>query len=306
MEGRAPAVAGGESRLRAAERAENFPVALRVLPARRRAVLRSIYDVVRTVDDVGDEGHLGPGERLAALEALDDDLDRVFTGTDPRSPVVAALAPHVDLLSAAPFHDLVAANRADQTVTHYATRDALIDYCRLSAVPIGRLVLAAFEVEPTATMLAESDRVCTALQLLEHLQDVAEDRARGRVYLPAEARDAAGVTEDDLDAPAAPAALRRLVRDECAAARELLASGTPLLRRLRGSVRLAVTGYVAGGAAAADAVDRTGGDVLGRSARTRRRDVVLHAARLALRHRRHPTPTTAPITTPAPRGGPRP
>jgi squalene synthase HpnC len=300
MEDRASTVADGGSRLRDAERAENFPVALRVLPARRRAVLRSTYDVVRTIDDVGDEGHLGPGERLAAIDALDDDLDRVFAGAAPRLRVVAALAPHVDLLPAAPFHDLVAANRTDQTVTAYATRDALIGYCRLSAVPIGRLVLAAFEVAPTATMLAESDRLCIALQLLEHLQDVAEDRARGRVYLPAEARDAAGVTEDDLDAPTAPPALRRLVLDECAAARELLASGSPLLGRLRGSARLAVTGYAAGGAAAADAVDRTGGDVLGRTARTRRRDVALHLARLGLRHR------SAPTTGTTPRGGPRP
>jgi squalene synthase HpnC len=298
MEDRGAAVADGPSRLRDAERAENFPVALRVLPAHRRVVLRRIYDVVRTVDDVGDEGHLGPHERLAALDTLDDDLDRVFAGAVPRSRVVAALAPHVDLLPAAPFHDLVAANRADQTVTRYATRDALIGYCRLSAVPIGRLVLAAFEVEPTAVVLAESDRLCTALQLLEHLQDVAEDRARGRVYLPADAREAAGVTEEDLDGPTAGPALRRLVLRECAAARELLTSGTPLLGRLRGAARLAVTGYAAGGAAAADAVDRTGGDVLGRSARTRRRDVALHLARLTLR------PRSTPI--PAARGGPCP
>jgi squalene synthase HpnC len=293
MGDRAPTVAAGEGRLRAAERAENFPVALRVLSARRRAVLRAVYDVVRTVDDVGDEGDLDPADRLAILDALDDDLDRVFAGAVPERPVVAALAPHVGLLPAAPFHDLVAANRADQTVTRYATRDELIGYCRLSAVPIGRLVLAAFGVTPTPTVLAESDRVCTALQLLEHLQDVGEDRARGRIYLPADARAAAGVTEADLDAPTASPALRRLVLDECAAARDLLTSGTPLLGRLRGAARLAVTGYVAGGAAAADAVDRTGGDVLGRTARTRRRDVAFHAARLGLR---------APTTTR--RGGP--
>ena len=306
MEDRGPAVADAESRLRDAERAENFPVALRVLPAHRRAVLRSVYDVVRTVDDLGDEGHLGPGARLTALDGLDEDLDRVFAGTAPHTRVVAALAPHVGLLPAAPFHDLVAANRTDQTVSRYGTRDALIGYCRLSAVPIGRLVLAAFEVATSATMLEESDRICIALQLLEHLQDVAEDRARGRVYLPADARTAAGVTEEDLDAPTAPPALRRLVLRECAAARELLASGTPLLGRLRGAARLAVTGYVAGGAAAADAVDRTGGDVLGRTARTRRRDVAFHLARLGIRRHAAPTTDTAPTHGPARRsGGPR-
>ncbi|NMO88824.1 squalene synthase HpnC [Actinomycetospora sp. TBRC 11914] len=297
MDDRVSALVDGETRLRGAERAENFPVALRVLPAGRRAVLRSIYDVVRTIDDVGDEGDLAPGERLATLDALDEDLDRVFSGAPAHVGVIGALAPHTGLLPVAPFHDLVAANRADQTVTRYATRDELLGYCRLSAVPIGRLVLAAFEVDATPGMLDGSDRVCTALQLLEHLQDVAEDRARGRVYLPADARDAAGVTETDLDAPTASPALRGLVLRECAAARALLADGAPLIGRLRGAARLAVTGYVAGGAAAADAVDRTGGDVLGRTARTRRRDVVRHLARLAASPRRVHAPR---------RGGPRP
>lgn len=286
MDDRASALADGMSRLRVAERAENFPVALRVLPARRRAVLRAIYDVVRTVDDVGDEGDACPAERLAALDALDEDLDRVFAGGDPRVRVIGGLAPHVGLLSAEPFHHLVAANRADQTVTRHASRAELIGYCRLSAVPIGRLVLAAFEVAPTGAMLAASDDVCVALQLLEHLQDVAEDRARDRVYLPADAREAAGVAETDLDAPSASPALRRLVLAESAAARELLDGGAGLVGALHGAARLAVAGYAAGGAAAADAVDRTGGDVLAHTARTRRRDVVVHLARLMLRPRR--------------------
>jgi squalene synthase HpnC len=283
MDDRGAALADGASRLRVAERSENFPVALRILPARRRAVLRAIYDVVRTVDDVGDEGDATPAERLAALDALDEDLDRVFAGGPSHARVIGALAPHTGLLPVAPFHDLVAANRADQTVTRYATREDLVGYCRLSAVPIGRLVLAAFEVSPTDGMLADSDDVCIALQLLEHLQDVAEDRSRGRVYLPADAREAAGVAETDLDAPAASPALRRLVLAECADARARLTAGSALVGRLPGAARLAVAGYAAGGAAAADAVERTGGDVLGRTARTRRRDVVVHLTRLATR-----------------------
>lgn len=293
MQDRGSAVADEVSRLRVAERAENFPVALRILPARRRAILRAIYDVVRTVDDVGDEGDAAPAQRLADLDGLDDDLDRVFAGGTAHSRAVGALAPHVGLLAAAPFHDLVAANRVDQTTTRYATRDELIGYCRLSAVPVGRLVLAAFEVDPTPEMLETSDDVCIGLQLVEHLQDVAEDRARGRIYLPADARGAAGVTETDLDAPTASPALRALVLAESAAARDLLTPAGSLVARLHGAARLAVAGYAAGGAAAADAVDRTGGDVLGRTARTRRRDVVVHLARLRL-HRTRRT------------GGPRP
>jgi squalene synthase HpnC len=283
VEARGPVVHGDEDRWHAAERSENYPVALGVLPARHRATLRRIYAVVRTIDDVGDEGDAAPAARLAALDALDDDLDRVFAGRPPRSAVVAALAPEVGRLPAAAFHDLVAANRRDQTTTRYAGRDELHDYCRLSAVPIGRLVLAAFGVDPSAEALAESDRICTALQLLEHLQDVAEDRRRGRVYLPADALAAAGVPETDLDAPTASPALRRLVRAETAAARSLLLAGAPLVGRLHGAARLAVTGYAAGGLAAADALDRTGGDVLAHTARARRRDVVRHLVRLGTR-----------------------
>ncbi|PVZ08584.1 squalene synthase HpnC [Actinomycetospora cinnamomea] len=283
VEARDAVTSGDDRRLRDAERSENFPVALRALPAARRATLRRVYAVVRTIDDVGDEGDVPPAERLAALDELDDDLDAVFAGRRPRSPVVAALAPDTGLLSAEPFHDLVTANRRDQTTTRYATRDDLLDSCRLSAVPIGRLVLAAFAVDVPPAAVAESDRICTALQLLEHLQDVAEDRRRGRVYLPADARAAGGVAEEDLDARAASPALARLVRAETAAARALLVSGIPLVGRLRGAARLAVAGYAAGGLAAADALDRTGGDVLAHTARPRRRDVARHLARLAIR-----------------------
>jgi squalene synthase HpnC len=281
VEARDPVVSVDEDRLREAERSENFPVALRVLPAPRRATLRRLYDVVRTIDDVGDEGDAPTAARLAALDALDDDLDRVFAGRAARSPVVAALAPETARLPVAAFHDLVAANRRDQTTTRYATRAELHDYCRLSAVPIGRLVLAAFDVDASPGDLAASDRICTALQLLEHLQDLAEDRRRGRVYLPADALAAAGVGEADLDAPTASPALRRLVRVETADARALLVAGTPLVGRLRGAARLAVAGYAAGGLAAADALDRTDGDVLGRPARPRRRDLVRYLLRLS-------------------------
>jgi squalene synthase HpnC len=288
VEARDPGVSVDEDRLREAERSENFPVALRVLPARRRATLRRVYDVVRTIDDIGDEGDAPADARLAALDALDDDLDRVFAGRAARSPAVAALAPEVGRLPVAAFHDLVAANRRDQTTTRYATRAELLGYCRLSAVPIGRLVLAAFDVDAAPEDLAASDRICTALQLLEHLQDVAEDRRRGRVYLPGDALAAAGAAEADLDAPAASPALRRLVRAETAAARALLVAGTPLVGRLRGAARLAVAGYAAGGLAAADALDRAGGDVLARPAHPRRRDLARHLVRLLTPRRSTP------------------
>jgi len=140
-------------------------------------------------------------------------------------------------------------------------------------------VLEIFGVA-TPERIELSDRICTALQLIEHWQDVAEDRRAGRIYLPLEDLDRYGVRPADLDAPTAGPAVRRLVAFEAARARELLDSGTPLLRALRGWARLAVTGYVAGGRAALDALRRSGWDVLAGSPRARKRDVLRHALRL--------------------------
>lgn len=277
------------ARLRSAERGENFPVALRVLPARVRRHLRAVYDVVRTIDDLGDDPSTPPARRRENLDAFAADLTTLWSAGTPREEVVRHLGPTATscALPLAPFEDLLEANRRDQRVAEYGTRDELIAYCALSAAPIGRLILAVAAADRTAPtaptpdlmtpeLLGRSDRVCTALQLLEHWADVGEDRRDGRVYLPADDRAAYVVDATDLDAPVASIALRRLVLHETAWACELLADGPALLAHLRGWARLAVAGYVAGGRAAADALVRTGGDVLGRSARTRRRDVARH------------------------------
>ena len=126
----------------------------------------------------------------------------------------------------------------------YETFDDLLGYCRLSADPVGRLVLAVFGATDPRTVRL-SDRVCTALQLLEFWQDVAEDRRDGRVYLPAESMRAHGVTGSDLDAPRASPSLRRLLADETWRAESLLDSGSELLGLLHGWARVAVAGYVA-------------------------------------------------------------
>ncbi len=273
------AVAPNSGDLRRAERAENFPVALRLLPARLRDRLRAVYDVVRTIDDLGDEGSARPTARIAALEALRRDLPSVWAPAgDPTIAVLRQLRPVAQTidLPPQPFADLIEANIRDQHTTRYPDRAALMGYCALSAVPIGRLVLAVFEIRPTPALLRDADRVCTALQLLEHWQDIGEDRRRGRVYLPADAMAAAGVRASDLDADEAGPALRRLVLDETERAAALLRSGEGVVRALTGWARLAVAGYVAGGRAAADALRRCRGDVLSASPRTRRRDVARH------------------------------
>jgi squalene synthase HpnC len=260
------------ARLREAEAAENFPVALRVLPARHRARLLAVYGVVRTIDDLGDEGTASPEERVAALEAFRADLH----SPAPAAAVLRALPAD---LPREPFDRLIAANLQDQRVAGYPTWAALREYCALSADPIGRIVLAVFAIEASAETLRASDAVCTALQVLEHCQDVAEDRARGRVYLPAEDLAAFGVADTELDAPTASPRLRALVLHETDRAEELLDSGAAVVGALRGWARLAVAGYVAGGRAAVAALRRVEGDVLGRAgeaAHSRRRDVVAH------------------------------
>lgn len=263
-------------------RAENFPVALRLLPRGLRADLIAVYGVARVVDDLGDEA---AGDRIGQLERFRADLASVWETGCPDHPVLRQLVPTVVArgLDREPFDRLVQANLLDQRVHRYATYAQLRGYCTLSADPVGRIVLAVFGVADRAELTELSDRVCTALQLIEHWQDVAEDRRAGRVYLPQEDLAAFGVSEAELDAvPAEPAgrgasaALRALMAFEITRAAELLDSGAPLVGLLHGWARLAVAGYVAGGRAALDALRRAGGDVLGSAPRPRRRDVLRH------------------------------
>jgi squalene synthase HpnC len=182
--------------------------------------------------------------------------------------------------------DLIAANRQDQVVTSYDTFDDLAGYCRLSANPVGRLVLAAFDsVRPDR--LRWSDSICTGLQLAEHWQDVAEDAAAARVYLPAEDLARFDVDTDQLRAgPPANGQLRALMAFEVARARRLLDEGAPLLGSLRGRARWAVAGFWAGGHAALDAVAARRFDPLAGSPRPVPARVAIHLV-AALRR---PTP----------------
>ena len=261
--------------------AENFPVALRFLPRRYRGHLAAVYGFARSVDDMGDEA--APQERAALLDELDADVGRLYRmvsrgpggggtggegnggsdGGPPRISVVQALAPAVVAcgIPAQPFYDLIAANRQDQVVSRYPAFGDLEDYCRLSANPVGRIVLHVFGAA-TPEREALSDRVCTALQLAEHWQDVAEDLRAGRIYLPQEDMERFGCTEDDLAAPRATPKVRALMAFEERRARCLLDSGAPIVGTLRGAARLAVAGYVAGGRAALAAIAASGHDVL--------------------------------------------
>jgi squalene synthase HpnC len=232
-------------------RDENFPVASRLLARGSRGHLLAIYGFARLVDDVGDEA---AGDRLALLDDLERQLDALYAGAAPEHPVLRALAPTVTAcaLPVEPFRRLIEANRRDQEVSRYETFDELLGYCRLSAAPVGELVLHVFGAA-TPQRLALSDRVCAGLQVVEHLQDVAEDYARGRVYLPREDLARFGCGEEEL-ATGGPA-LAAVLSFEAERARALLGAGAPLARQLPWRARLAVAGFVAGGRSALDALD---------------------------------------------------
>jgi squalene synthase HpnC len=247
-------------------RHENFPVASRLLPRRYRRHLLNVYRFARSVDDTGDE--MAPARRLLVLDAIDVDLTRLYAGSVPNLPFIRALAGTVEACSipAEPFHRLVAANRRDQSVVRYSTFDDLLAYCELSANPVGRIVLHVFgRADPERYAL--SDHVCSALQIIEHCQDVTEDHARGRVYLPAEDMRRFGATDEDLAREPTSAPLRRVLALQTRRARTLLESGGPLAASLTGFARLAVAGYVAGGRATVAALERADHDVVGRTVR---------------------------------------
>jgi squalene synthase HpnC len=241
---------------------ENFRVAPRFLPAAVRDDLLALYGFARLVDWIGDEYD---GDRLVMLDWAAESIDRAAEGATDVEPVFARAGATIRRhdLPRQPFHDLIDANRQDQVVTRYATFADLVDYCRLSANPVGRIVLGVIGT-PTPETVAWSDDVCTALQVVEHCQDVGEDARAGRVYLPADDLARHGVTDDDLLAPTASPGLRSAVLAQTERARALLASGPALAATLSGRNRWLIAGFVAGGLATIDAIERVGGDVLGR------------------------------------------
>ncbi|MDN0198668.1 squalene synthase HpnC [Streptomyces sp. S.PNR 29] len=255
---------------------ENFPVAPFFLPRTWRDDLMAVYGFARLVDDIGD-GDLAPGgadarllgaspeeaeDRLFLLDAFEADLRRVFDAT-PRHPLLHRLQRTVRRrrLTPEPFLGLIAANRQDQLVKRYETYDDLLAYCELSANPVGRLVLAVTGAS-TPERIRRSDAICTALQIIEHLQDVTEDLGRDRIYLPAEDMKRFHVQEADLATKSAGSSVRALIAYEARRARDLLNEGAPLVGSVHGRLKLLLAGFVAGGRAAIRAIAAADYDVL--------------------------------------------
>lgn len=247
------------------EHYENFPVASFLLPRRLVPAVEAIYAFARSADDIADEGDAGPEARLAELERYGRELGVIERGAVPSDPLFARLAGVVRdfRLPVAPMHDLLSAFRQDVSTTRYADYTALLDYCRRSANPVGRLMLELYDAVD-ARNLRDSDAICTSLQLINFWQDVAIDLAKGRIYLPLEDLERHGVTEAELRAGASSPAWRALMRFEVERARALMLSGTPLVRRLPGRIGWELRLMVQGGLRILEAIERADYDVFRR------------------------------------------
>ncbi len=230
---------------------ENFPVASILCPPRLRPPIRAIYHFARTADDLADEGDTETSTRLADLAAYRLALDRA-SQNGPLAPrwqgVFAPLRQQLRAfaLPVALLHDLLDAFEQDVRNPIYLDRMALLDYCRRSANPIGRLLLHLYGMDEPRAM-ARSDAICTALQLINFWQDLSVDGPRGRHYVPVADAMAHGVEAADLEACHDSPAARQLVRGLIDWATTLMLDGAPLCRQVPGRAGWELSLVVAGG-----------------------------------------------------------
>ncbi|MEE9257423.1 MAG: squalene synthase HpnC, partial [bacterium] len=242
---------------------ENFPVASRMLPGPMRRHVAAVYAFARCADDFSDEAGPGSaGERLAKLDEWERRLEAAAEGRG-EGPVFIALADTLRSrsLPLQPFRDLLSAFRRDAALARYPDFSSLMDYCRLSANPVGRIVLMLHGVRDEESFRC-SDAICTALQLANHWQDVKQDYLRGRVYLPQADLEVFGVSESELGGESAGAALRALMVFQIRRARGLFAEGLPLIRRSKGALGRELRAIFRGGLAALESIERAEYDIL--------------------------------------------
>jgi len=244
---------------------ENFPVASILLPRRLVPAVEAIYAFARSADDLADEGNASPEERLAALEAYDRELDLIDVGQTSSNPMFARLAGVVAQyrLPLEPMRNLLSAFKQDVVTQRYDDYASLLDYCRRSADPVGRLMLALYGADD-AQNLRESDAICSALQLTNFLQDVAIDLEKGRIYIPLEDLARFKVSEAALRAGVVDAPFQALMRFEVERTRALMLSGAPLAKRLPGRIGWELRMVIQGGLRILDRIEQAGYDVFRR------------------------------------------
>ena len=249
-----------KKKARGVDHYENFPVASFLCPPALRPAIMAIYWFARTADDLADEGDAAPAARLADLAAYRADLAACAEGkpisnrwsavfTPLRSMIEQHKLP-VDLLA-----DLLSAFEQDVTKTRYASKAELLDYCRRSANPVGRLLLHLYKVSD-AESLAQSDCICTALQLINLWQDLGVDIPRGRIYLPADGFAQHGVDEAALLRLDVSPATAALVEANVAWAKALMQRGAPLVKKVPGRAGWELRLVVQGGLRIAEKIEQ--------------------------------------------------
>jgi squalene synthase HpnC len=290
------------------EHYENFPVASWLLPRDLQRPVEAIYRFARSADDLADEGTAAPATRQAALAAYDAQLDRIEAGERPAASPDGALFDALAVtvrerrLPVRPLHDLLSAFSQDCVVDRYDDDAALLDYCRRSANPVGRLMLHLYGRDSEAHR-AWSDRMCTALQWINFWQDVAVDRDKDRVYLPLADRARFGVTEamlfGDPRTLVDSAAWKSLMRHEVVRTRAMMLEGAPLALALRGRIGLELRMIVHGGLRILEQIEAVDYDVFFRRPTLGRADAARIAARavaMPVLFRRAPAPARTTTT----------
>jgi phytoene synthase len=244
---------------------ENFPVASLLLPRRLRKPVQTIYRFARSADDIADEGAEPDDVRLARLSVYRGELQRIAQGDTSTDALFGDIARIVreHELPLVLFADLLSAFAQDVVKKRYANFAELCDYCRRSANPIGRLLLALFN-RTTEPDLVGSDAICTALQLINFWQDVEVDFAKGRIYLPQDDMARHGVSERHIAEGRCDAAWRSLLAFEVERARAMILSGQPLARSLRGRIGLEIRATIQGGLRILEKIERARYDVFRR------------------------------------------
>ena len=253
------------NKLPAVHHYENFPVASWLLPSRLRGPVRLVYAFARQADDFADEGDDTSQQRLDKLASFGRELDMIERGEPARLPLFQLLAPVVRerRLPVPLFRDLLSAFVQDVTKTRYEDFGEVMSYCRHSANPVGRLLLHLFGETDTRS-LAYSDGICSALQLINFLQDIPIDYARGRIYLPADELRRYGIAEAQIAAGDTGGRWAPFMRFQIERARRMLQAGAPLGRVLKGRVGLELRTIVLGGERILAKLHHSNGDVFGR------------------------------------------
>jgi hydroxysqualene synthase len=255
-------MSSGARPLHGVDHYENFPVASFLCPPALRPAIMAIYWFARTADDLADEGDVAPPARLADLADFRADLAACAAGLPTSSRWAAVFAPlqsviqqyalPVDLLT-----DLLSAFEQDVTKTRYASQAELLDYCRRSANPVGRLLLHLYKVND-AESLMQSDCICTALQLVNFWQDLGVDIPRGRIYLPADGFAQHGVDEPQLLGLEVNPATTALIAANVAWAQALMQRGAPLVKKVPGRAGWELRLVMQGGLRIAEKVEQLG------------------------------------------------